>query len=68
MWNALSLTTRDFEESSAQQYGKTSNFFFFLHGKMFFNITLARLRQNCILKSDLFRFNLIASPNCHVVY
>lgn len=67
MWNALSLTTRDFEESSAQQYGKTSNFFF-LHGKMFFNITLARLRQNCILKSDLFRFNLIASPNCHVVY
>lgn len=47
---------------------KPQTFFFFLHGKMFFNITLARLRQNCILKSDLFRFNLIASPNCHVVY
>lgn len=33
-------------------------------GKRFINIIHTRLRHNCILNSDLFRCNLIDSPNC----
>lgn len=67
-WNSLSLLIRNnssftsFKSSIQLNQIKPPSYFCF--GKRRLNIIHTKLRHNCILNFDLFRKNIIESPNC----
>ena len=67
-WNSLSITTRNsisfssFKNNIHKKPADPPSYF--SHGNRRLNIIHTKLRHNCILNYDLYRRNIIESPNC----